>query len=378
VNKLEITNPIREQCFSLPELAEGQVQSVLSALENLISVDNMKGINKIILTGCGDSYFAGIATQEIFKEFSGTFTTSVHRAIDVSRFLDEKTLTKDTLVIVVSASGGAARLVEAVKNANAFGSETLMITNNNTSPAAKLSKYVLVVDTPAVPYATLGLRNYYASLIGLTFTAMKIGIAKGKISENILMDTAEALVKYTLSYENRFEEIDDKMYNLAREWNNLKSYDYIGDGKDRASALFSAAKIVEACGKFTTHDDSEDWCHVNHFLTDSERVGTIIYVDKNEANESRVLETIKQAQGIFRPILIITNNAELKINEGVNICKLPETPKGYEFLYPMLNYIPAAILAGYIAELNKEPYFRGEGSVWDSPGVQTIKTSKIQ
>ena len=90
-------------------------------------------------------------------------------------------------------------------------------------------------------------------------------------------------------------------------------------------------------------------------------------------------ETVNQALGIGRPTLFIANGSEedFGIHGSVTLCRVPDAPKGHEFLLPMLNYVPGAILAGYLSTLTGEPFFRG-GGVWSQPGNNTIRTSSIQ
>lgn len=52
-------------------------------------------------------------------------------------------------------------------------------------------------------------------------------------------------------------------------------------------------------------------------------------------------------------------------------------PKGYDFLLAMMNYVPGALLAGYLSGRKQEPFFRG-GGVWAQAGNNTIRTSKIE
>ena len=43
----------------------------------------------------------------------------------------------------------------------------------------------------------------------------------------------------------------------------------------------------------------------------------------------------------------------------------------------MMNYVPGALLAGYLSVRKQEPFFRG-GGVWAQAGNNTIRTSKIE
>ena len=175
------------------------------------------------------------------------------------------------------------------------------------------------------------------------------------------------------------EAIDDQMFRIATAWKDHKAYDFIGDDIQYATAFFCAAKIVETAGKMTHTDDSEDWCHVGFFQRDPQNIGTVIVADRKANNRSRIGETASQAAGITRPVLLVANGTkeDFDITADIEVCTVPEVPEGYEFLLPLMNYVPGAILASYISALTQEPYFRG-GGIWSAPGNNNIRTSKIE
>ena len=381
MDKRNFDNPLRQQCMSLPELCDAQLEGVKRGLAG-IPADVLRKIRRIMITGCGDSYVAAMAAIPAFEKFGGRFgnTFTYHRAIDLCRFTSfENVSGENTLVIGVSCSGGPARIQEALRRANHYGCVSLALTNNPESPAAKEAKYRLIVNTPAFPNANPGLRNYYASLTGLYLLAAKFGEVTGCSPAGTLDDLCKAIQTYTGAWAPILEDVDDRMFALAQEWKDFQTFDYIGDGIQFASAFFMGAKVVEVVGKMTATDGAEDWCHVGFFQKNPSWIGTVVVADRTANDRTRVGETVNQALGIGRPTLFIANGSEedFGIHGSVTLCRVPDAPKGYEFLLPMLNYVPGAILAGYLSTLTGEPFFRG-GGVWSQPGNNTIRTSSIQ
>ena len=70
-------------------------------------------------------------------------------------------------------------------------------------------------------------------------------------------------------------------------------------------------------------------------------------------------------------MLLLANGTkeDFGITADIEVCTLPDTPKGYEFISVLMNYLPGSILAGYIATLLNEPFFRGKVGVWKDPGA---------
>lgn len=382
MEKHEFDNPLRQQCMSLPELCDEQIEGVKRGLKDAVPDDILRNIRRVILTGCGDSYVAALAAVPAFRKFAGRFGNDFRyaRAIDVARYESfDLRYSENTLVVGVSCSGGPARIQEVLRRANHYGCVTLALTNNPDSPAAQEAKYSLIVHTPAFPKANPGLRNYFASLTGLYMLAAKLGIVIGCSSPSVMDELTDAMRKYTAAWFERLENIDEQMFVLAQQWKDFKSYDYIGDDIQFATAFFMGAKMVEVAGKMTSTDDSEDWCHVGFFQKNPCSVGTVVVVDKKANNKSRICETISQAVSVGRPLLVIANGArdDFQLPEQVEFCNVPETSEGFEFLLPLMNYIPGAILAGYVSMLTDEPFFRG-GGVWAFPGNNTIRSSTIE
>lgn len=382
MNKTGFDNALRRQCMSIPELGEDQIAGVLRGLED-VPADMLKSCRRIIVTGCGDSYAAAKASIPAFKRFGGRFgnSFSCERAIDVARFLRfDPRYAPSTLVIGVSCSGGPARIQELLRRANHCGCHTLAVTNNPESPAAQEAEHSLIVNTPAFPNANPGLRNYYASMVGLFLLAARYGEVSGVSGEGAVQDMAGAIGRYTASYAPLLEGYDDKMFKLAMTWKDLKSYDFIGDDIQFCTAFFTAAKIVEVAGGMVNVDDSEDWCHVPFFQREPDRIGTVVIADRLANDRSRIGESVSQAVGIGRPVLLIANGTreDFGITGDITLCRVPDAPEGYEFLTVLMNYIPGAILAGYISTLSGEPFFRGGAPAWLQPGVNSIRTSRIE
>lgn len=382
MEKHEFDNPLRRQCMSLPELCNQQIEGVKQGLENAVPDNVLKNIRRVILTGCGDSYVAALAAVPAYRKFAGRFGNDFRyaRAIDVARYESfDLRYSENTLVVGVSCSGGPARVQEVLRRANHYGCVTLALTNNPDSPAAQEAKYSLIVHTPAFPNANPGLRNYFASLTGLYMLAAKLGIVIGCSKPSVMDELTDAIRKYTEAWSKRLETVDDQMFALAQRWKDFKSYDYIGDDIQFATAFFMGAKMVEVAGKMTSTDDSEDWCHVEFFQKNPQQIGTIVVADKKDNNKTRICETVAQAASVGRPLLVIGNGAktDFLLPDQAEFCSVPEIQDGYEFLLPLLNYIPGAILAGYVSTMTKEPFFRG-GGVWALPGNNTIRSSAIE
>lgn len=382
MNKSEFENSLHRQCRSIPTLCAPQLEGVRRGLAAALSAQELRGIRRVVITGCGDSYVAAQAAIPAFKKFAGRFGSSFEyaRAIDAARFMTfPANQNAATLVVAVSCSGGPARISEVLRRAGQCGCTTLAVTNNPASPAAQEAQHSLIVNTPAFPDPNPGLRNYYASLTALYLLAAALGEATGCSAPGAVDEMDAAIRTATAAWEPRLEEMDEQMFTLAQQWVNCRSFDFIGDDIEYATAFFCAAKIVETTGSTALTDDAEDWCHVGFFQRRPDEIGTVMVADITAGDRSRIGETAAQAAGVGRPLLLVANGTkeDFGITADLTLCQVPTAPVGYEFLLPLLNYLPGAMLAGYLSALRKEPFFRG-GGVWAAPGASSIRTSKIE
>lgn len=382
MDKRNYDGQLRRQCMSLTALCEEQIAGLRKGLADTIPAERLKKIRRVIITGCGDSYFAANVCIPAFKHYAGSFGNGfvAVRNIDAARKTDFNDQPDATMLIAVSASGGPARVQEALRRARGCGCATLLVTNNPQSKSAKEAEYLMNVNTPVFPEMGPGLRNYYASISGLLTLAAYMGEVKGLCAEGAAEELFDAVRTYTAGFGKELERMDEQMFAVARAWEDIVAVEAVGDHTDRSSAAFIAAKFVEVDGMMTAVADSENWCHVNYFAHTPEKLGTIVLSTRRFPNFSRVKETLVSAGGIGRKVLLITTGSreEYEVKENVTVCTIPEAPEGYGFIEPLLNYVPGAILASYISALHEEPYFRGKDSVHSTSAVgNTIGTSEI-
>ena len=388
----QFDNPIRRQVFDLPGLTQVQLESCFGhGLKELMTMAEIFDARKIILTGCGDSYAAAVAMAPVVERYCDCFGVQAMRAIDFTRFLPKDQIgigePNSPLVIAISAGGGTARICEVLEKANAVGAFSILMTNNPESRAAKLAKRVYCMGTPDFPDKGPGLRSYFASLIGLIAFANRLGHVRGTLPPTAPGDFQAAIRSHMEAFTQALESVDEQMFQLAQQWQSFTRFEFIGDGEEFGSAFFGAAKFLEANGCTVSVDDSEDWCHINYFLKDPASIGTVIMADKNSPAYGREKETAASAAAIGRPVLVVTNGPREDFPGAQVVCCVSEAPAGYEWLLPLTDFIPASLLAGYIAQLQQEPFFRFARLVDGTPdpnsdfanrGCMTLSNSKVE
>lgn len=167
-------------------------------------------------------------------------------------------------------------------------------------------------------------------------------------------------------------EIDKQMKELANEWQNFSTFDFIGSGFDYAAAWYGYAKILEATGDAAMHINTEEWLHLNFFARNNEGIGTILVSNESNPALSRTNEVIKYIKQLKRPFLLIND----EIREGVNTLVVPKGD--HEFTVILTQFVPIALLASYLSVLKKEEYGRNCEGPWSfSQQGHAVTTSQI-
>ena len=81
--------------------------------------------------------------------------------------------------------------------------------------------------------------------------------------------------------------------------------------------------------------------------------------------------------------MVVTNGDPEDFVSKAIVCQIPETPDGYEWLLPLMDYIPLSLLAGYVAELQTETSSRFQKTTdlngnFCEQSLMTIDSSKIE
>ena len=365
MNRNDYDNSLARQARRLEEYVKIVYESVFPQVDQL-PVKEIWDAQKIFITGCGDSWLAGIAAKPAFESVT-KIETNAPRAIDFSRALSNKNLgysPNTPLAILISYSGTAARVIECAKRASKYGANTIAITNNPNSPLAENCRYCIHVGLPENGEYQPGLTTYNASMIALFAIALRIGRIRNKITPLEYEDMKKELLSFVSEAQKKVSEYEERAFEIALKWKDLKAEDFIGDYGDYATAFFGSAKVIETFGGYTTYDDSEDWCHINYFLADPEKIGRVVITNESSPSYDRMLETINAVKILKSPCMIVSDAGKEAFPETMEVFTTVK-PK-YFWMNPLIQHIPFDFVAGYIAALKGETGFRADDERYNS------------
>ena len=376
MESIPFDNPLRRQVMSLPQLMREQYQDLEPKTRTILSTPEIFHIQRIILTGCGDSFAAILAVKDAFEKLT-KMRIEVVPTVELARLYDSRQLgfaPHNPLVIAVSNSGAVSRVGEALARCNRLGAFTLGITGNEDSVLAQNAQRVLKLDIPPFESAP-GTRTYMCSVMALYLLAIRIGEVRGRYT----MDTARSHRKDILAHADALEallpQMDQTARQLAEQWKDFPAFDFLGTGMDYGAAWYSHAKVLESIGRYAMHINTEEWLHLNFFVREAATMGTVVYCTKSNPAWSRTLETIGYASQLGRPLAVITDAQPEEIGTPATYFQVPKTK--HDYAMALSQFTPVCLLMGYIQAMIGEKSGRGCEGPWAfAKGAACVRQSQ--
>lgn len=370
-------NSMLRQVWSLPELIEQQYEDLEPKTRSILTFQEIFNIQRIILTGCGDSFAACMSEKYAFEKLTGIPTEAVP-ALELARFYDRKQLgfdVRNPLVIAVSNSGNVSRVGEAVMRARDAGSYVLAVTGNMDSLLAKNSDKILKLDIPSFDPAP-GTRSYMVSVMALLFLAIRFGEVRHRYTMDEAMDMRFDIRDQGKALRETLPEMEEKTEPLAESWKDMPYFEFSGAGADYAAAWFGSAKILEATGRFSSAVSVEDWFHLNYFVRNIDEAPVLLCTMKENLAWSRAEELIAMCHDMKRPLAVVTNDTELLLPGKVTMITAPWAQ--YKQSCAVTEFVPFCMFAGVLKELLGEEYGRGSKGRWaGSRDGKSVNSSRI-
>ena len=372
-------NPMIAQIHSLPNLIRSVTRSYAVAVNTSLDDALCRSAGRIYLMGCGDSHHAALGAELAFEQFSGLPTEAL-TAMQFARYAAEF-VPAHSLVIGTSVSGEVTRTLEGLLMANQRGAASLAMTAN---PASRIGRAAAtVIDTTQPPFQDPpgmiipGMRSYVANQIGLLLVALRIGEVRGQLSGAQAGQLRQELESLGDAAEKTITANEMPSLALAEDWRDAREFVFLGAGPNYASALFSAAKMLEASGDPALGQDVEEWAHLQYFARQADTPTFLISAGGRDL--SRMGEVATAARQIGRRVAAVVPASAVSItSQAACTLALPEGLR--EAFSPVISAIPASLFAANRAEGIGEPFFRAFGggrSPEGGGGISRIRTSQL-
>ena len=372
-------NGMLAQIDSLPDLIRSVTRSYAESVRSSLDEGLCRSVERIYMMGCGDSHHAALGAELAFEQFSGLPTEAL-TAMQFARYAAEFMPTH-SLVIGTSVSGEVSRTLEGLLLANQYGAASLALTAN---PASRIGRAAAtVVDTSQPPFqdppglVIPGVRSYVANQVGLLLVALHLGQVRGHISAVQAGQLRQEIEALGDAAQKTIADNQSAARALAEEWRDAREFVFVGAGPSYASALFSAAKLLEAAGDPALGQDTEEWAHLQYFGRQADTPTFLISAGARDL--SRMGEIASAAHQIGRRVAAVAPASALALTSQAD-CVLPLPADVREAFSPVISAIPASLFAAWRADVIAEPFFRAFGggrSAEGGGGISRIRTSQL-
>ncbi len=304
--------------------------------------DELRGINRIIITACGTSWHAALIGEYMLEEIA-RIPVEVEYASEFryrNPIVDEH-----TLVVVISQSGETADTLAAMREAQARGARIIGICNVVGSTIAREANAGMYIHAgPEIGVAST--KAFTCQIAVLLILTLLFGRLR-----NLPMEEAQKIMKALLEIptvmkgvlDNKQEEIKE----LARQYYRSSNFLYLGRGYNFPVALEGALKLKEI-----------SYIHAEGYPAAEMKHGPIALIDENMPV---VVIAIKDS--VYRKVL--SNIEEVKVRRGRVIAVASEddedirnlvdhvitVPTTLDILMPIVTIAPLQLLAYHIAVL---------------------------
>lgn len=268
--------------------------------------------DRIILTGCGTAYNAGLVAKRFFSDKCGVFCQA---EIASELRYSPVHVTGSTLVLAISQSGETADTVEAVSALKEAGARVVAVTNCGYSAITRVAHMTVPVCAGA-EVCVAATKSYIGQLAALylisrltgdVFAARRSLLAAGEQIGELLKDAGGA------------EEI-------AKACAESSAVFFLGRGADYAVAVEASLKLKEISYIFSDGYPAGELKHGTLALVDENTLSVIIICDDSlsEKCENAVSQVLSR-KGRVAVITCLDGVAE-RLKDAVKVWKIPASP----------------------------------------------------
>lgn len=328
---------MRDDIQTIPNVVAAQIETMQEQIGRVAQALVAGGIEHLVVTGCGDSMFAGEASMLTFARHAGLDARAIH-ALELARY-GIRYLPERTAVVCVSYSGSVGRTIEAARQARRFGRHVLALTGNRAGALAGEVDDVILINVPSTGFSP-GTSTYVGLLTALNILAAEWGTARGLDTSDLWLQLRQLAAAASETLDAAFEPTR----GLAQRLTRAPWITFVGAGPNVATAKFGAAKMFEGPQRLAVATDIEEWAHEQYFISGH---GTpVVVVAPDGAARDRADEILSELLFIGADATLLGQRPPQKKGVGY----IPLVGDVGEELSPFLASLPLSLLGFFVAE----------------------------
>lgn len=320
-------------------LCEDNATAVFGGLN--LSPQDLRRVNRIILTACGTSFHAGLVAEYMIEEFS-RIPVEVEYASEL-RYRNPP-VNQGTLLFAISQSGETADTLAALREMKRKGHPTLGICNVvGSTLAQEADGGVFLHAGPEIGVAST--KAYTSQCVTLAMLALYFGRLHhvGYDAGRRIIDALHHLPDAIRSAL----ETHDEVRRIAAKYCHADNFLYLGRQYNYPTALEGALKLKEI-----------SYIHAEGYPAAEMKHGPIALVDKDTPSVfimphgfvyDKVMANLEEIKARGGPVIAVVAEGDTRArNLADDIIYIPAVE---DFLQPIVSIVPLQLLAYHIAIL---------------------------
>ncbi len=326
-----------DEMWSQPQAITTTLESEREAIHEAASFCSRLDLERIVMTGCGDSIAVMIAVRSLFEQLLGIPCEPV-QALDLTYYY-YRTINPKTMVITLSSSGATTRTVEAMMLGRALGGHTLALSNTPGSPLMVESDRGLIIHAQRKGWPTQSSTAAMAILVQLLLETARLR----KAPRDILDPIEAAFRQIPGQIASALASADPDARAIAEREAERRMYLYSGGGPAYASALFGAAKVRECSPDHSLAIPLEEFHHYN-----SQKAGDPLFlIAPHGPSVPRALDTLHEGKRWGGQVYSIVSDGDARLfGPSDRVITLTDVP---EALSAFVYSVPVQLFAYHVA-----------------------------
>lgn len=335
---------IMEQPHAIKSTIEPRIKDGEIVMDDFsLSDEDLKQINKIMITACGSAFYAGSVGKYVIEELC-----RIPVEADLASELRYRNPLVDehTLLVVVSQSGETADTIAAMKECKARGARVLAIVNVVGSTIAKLADDVVYTWAgPEIAVATT--KGYTTQVAVMDMLAVYLARRLGRLDDAQNKELVDAILQFP-SLIQRSIDLNPNLPALAEKYHSHNDVFFIGRNLDYAASMEGSLKLKEI-----------SYLHSEAYAAGELKHGTIALIEKGrpvvalacyETLFDKMMSNIKEVKARGAQVLAVVLEGNRQIfAEADDVIFVPRTK---EIFNTLPEIVPLQLFAYYVAKAN--------------------------
>ncbi len=345
--KGEFNHFMEKEIHETPQVIEDALRGRIMAkdgdvkLGGLDSVrDRLEKTERVIITGCGTSYYAGLIGKYLFEKLARMPTEVIYG----SEFrYHPPIMNENTAVFAISQSGETADTLEAVKEAKKSGALAVGIVNVVGSTISR-EVHAGIYNHAGPEIAVASTKAFVSQLAILILAALYLG----RMRQTLGAEEAGGLLKELLTLPSQVRKIlgsSSEIRRLAKIYSRHENFMYMGRKYSWPVSLEGALKLKEI-----------SYIHAEGCPAGEMKHGPIALVDKNfpvvaiipqDSVYEKTLSNLQELKARKALIIALASEGDELIHKYAS--HVLTIPRVREELSPILSIIPLQLFAYHMA-----------------------------